>query len=103
MLTQLAPAQWRNSLPELYDGRASFGQLQAGEVGGGGGIGQAAVLTVAVVEEVNTARRVPFIITGGPGQDGVKGLDQVVEAPDQHHDVVGVTEKYNHHGGIAQT
>lgn len=39
----------------------------------------------------------------GPGQSGSEGLDQVIEAPGQHHDVVSVAIEDNHHGGVAQT
>lgn len=55
------------------------------------------------MEDLDAAGRVPLVVAGGPRERGGEGLDQVVEAPGQHHDVVGVTEKHNHHGGITQT
>lgn len=55
------------------------------------------------MEPLNTVGCIPCVVTGGPGKGGVKRLDQVVEAPGQHHDVIRITEKHNHHGGITKT
>lgn len=55
-----------------------------------------------MVEDLDAAGGVPLVVTGGPGQRGAEGLDQVVEAPGQNHDVVGVAEEHDHHGGEAQ-
>lgn len=92
----------QNSLPELDDGWSRVSQFGAGHIAADGSVSEAAVSTVLVTKDLDAAGRVPFVITGGPGQDAVKGLDQVVEAPGQHHDVVGVAEKHDHHGGITQ-
>ena len=64
------------------------------------GVSKRAVGVAAV--ELDAALRVPGVVAGGPGQGGAEGLDEVVEAPGQHHDVVGVTKEHNHHRGIAQ-
>lgn len=55
------------------------------------------------MEALNAVGRVPFVITGGPWEDGVKGFNKVVKTPGQDHDVVGVTEEHNDHGGVTQT
>lgn len=93
----------QNSLPEFDDGRPCVSQVGAGEVSADGHVGEAGVSAVLVVEDLDAVGRVPCVVTGGPGEGGVKGLDQVVEAPGQHHDVIGITEKHNHHGGVTQT
>lgn len=89
-----------DSLPEFYNGGAGINQVSAGHVAvAHGGVGKAGVLAVLVVEDLYAAGSVPLIVTGGPGQSRAEGLDQVVEAPGQNHDVVGVAEEHNHHGG----
>lgn len=93
----------QHSLPEFDDGRPCVSQVGAGEVSADGHVGEAGVSAVLVVEDLDAVGRVPCVVTGGPGEGGVKGLDQVVEAPGQHHDVIGITEKHNHHGGVTQT
>lgn len=55
-----------------------------------------------MVEDLDAVGRVPRVVTAGPGEGGAEGLDQVVEAPGQHHDVIGITEKHDHHGGVTQ-
>ena len=96
-----------NSLPELDDGRAGARQVLAGHVGREGGVGQrgvhqGAVLAGVLAEALDAVGRVPRVAARGPGQRGVEGLDEVVEAPGQHHDVVGVAEEHDDHGRIAQ-
>lgn len=95
--------QNQNSLPELDDGWSCVCQLGTGHVADVGDVREGAVVAVLVTEGHDAVRCVPFIVTGGPGKGGVEGLDQVVEAPGQHHDVVGITEKHDHHGGVTQT
>lgn len=56
-----------------------------------------------MVKDLDAAGRVPGVVTGGPGQGSVEGLDEIVEGPGQDHDVVGVTEEHYHHGGIPQS
>lgn len=94
--------EW-DSLPELNDGGAGVGQLGTGHVPTDGDVGQAGILAVLMVEGLDAHGRVPDVVTAGPGQGGTERLDQIVEAPGQNHDVVGVTEEDDHHGGIAQT
>jgi len=55
------------------------------------------------VEDLDAAGRVPLVVAGGPRQGGAEGLDQVVKAPGQNHDVVGVAEEHDDHGGVTQT
>lgn len=86
-----------NSLPELDDRGPTVSKLVTCEVG------QAGIGTVFMAKDLHTVRSVPGMATRGPGQSGGEGLDQVIEAPGQHHDVVGVAVEDNHHGGIAQT
>lgn len=93
----------QNSLPELNDGRPCVGQVSTRHVATDGHVSQAGVFAVLVVEGLDAAGRVPHVVTGGPGEGGVKGLNQVVEAPGQHHDVIGITKKHDDHGGITQT
>lgn len=45
---------------------------------------------------------VPGVSAGGPGQRVGEGVEEEVEAPHQDHDVVGVTEEHDHHGGQTQ-
>lgn len=85
-----------DSLPELDHRGPAVGKLVTGEVG------QAGVGTVFMVEDLHTVESVPGMAARGPGQRGGEGLHQVVEAPGQHHDVVGVAVEDDHHGGIAQ-
>lgn len=56
-----------------------------------------------MVEGLDAAGRVPGVVARGPRQHRVEGLDQVVEAPGQDHDVVGVAEEHDHHRGVAET
>lgn len=93
----------QNSLPELDDGRPCVGQVGTRHVASDGHVGQAGIFAVLVVEGLDAAGRVPHVVTGGPGEGGVKGLNQVVEAPGQHHDVIGITKKHDDHGGVTQT
>lgn len=69
------------SLPELNDGRPSICQLGTGHVAADGDVGQAGIVAVLVMEALDAVLRVPFIATGGPGEGGTEGFDQVVEAP----------------------
>lgn len=55
-----------------------------------------------MAEDLHAVGSVPGVATCGPGQRGGEGLDQVIEAPGQHHDVVGVAVEDDHHGGVAQ-
>ena len=91
----LAPRHF-DSLPELDDRGPAVGKLVTCEVGHGG------IGTVFVAEDLHTIRSVPCVATCGPGQRGSKGLHQIIEAPGQHHDVVGVAVEDDHHGGVAQ-
>lgn len=86
-----------DSLPELDDGGPAVSKLVTCEVG------QAGIGTVFMAKDLHTVRSVPGVATRSPWQSGSKGLDQVIEAPGQHHDVVSVAVEDNHHGGIAQT
>lgn len=57
-----------DSLPELNDGRAGVSQVGAGQVSvAHGGVGEAGVLAVLVLENLNAAWCVPGVVAGGPG------------------------------------
>lgn len=92
-----------DSLPELDDGRAGVGQLATGQVPADGDVGQAGVLAFLVVKGLDAHGGVPDVVAAGPRQGGAERLDEIVEAPGQHHDVVGVAEEHDHHGGVTQT
>lgn len=85
-----------DSLPELDDWGPAVGKLVTCEVGHGG------IGTVFVAEDLHTIGSVPRVATRGPGQRGGEGLHQIIEAPGQHHDVIGVAVEDDHHGGVAQ-
>lgn len=106
-----------NLLPELDDRGAQTlslhaavidqekvgGQVQRGqggrEVWGGGSRCRQNAAVVASASEVLCAvRGVPRVSTGRPGQRVSERVEEKVEAPHQYHDVVGITEKHNHHG-----
>ena len=85
-----------DSLPELDDRGPAVSKLVTCEVGHGG------IGTVFVAEDLHAIGSVPRVATRGPGQRGGEGLHQIIEAPGQHHDVIGVAVEDDHHGGVAQ-
>lgn len=48
-------------------------------------------------EVSSTVDSVPLMSTRGPRQRGSEGVSQKIQAPHQHHDVVGVAEEHDHH------
>lgn len=104
-----------NLLPELDDRGAQTlslhaavidqekgGQVQRGqggrEVGGGGRRRWQSATVVAGASEILCAvGGVPRVSAGGPRQWVSERVEEIVEAPHQYHDVVGITEKHNHH------
>lgn len=56
-----------------------------------------------MAEGLDAALCVPVIGAGGPGQCGGEGFDEVIEAPCQDHDVVGVAEEHYNHRSIAES
>lgn len=91
---------YRNLLPEFNDGRAALRQLLTRQVTEAG-VANGAILALIMAEDLDAGLAVPGIVTGWPGKCSAEGLHEVVEAPGQHHDVIGVAEEHYDHWGIA--
>jgi hypothetical protein len=70
----------KNLLPEFNNGRTPICQLLTCHVAIGS-VANGAIQAVFMMKDLDAAGRVPGVVTGGPGQGSVEGLDEIVEGP----------------------